>query len=180
MGLIGGIIGGVGSAVAGIVGGNATRKAANRNAKLLAEAENDAKDWYNKEYNANFLDRSEARAAIAKTREILNERYKAAEGSAAVTGATDESIARQKAAANQTLADVTSNIAERADAYKDAVRANYEAQQDAFLQQKLGVNNQKAQATAQAAQGVANAAKGFGEAMGDAKLGDLFKKDTWV
>lgn len=163
MGLIGGIIGGVGSAVAGIVGGNATRKAANRNAKLLQEAENEAKAWYDKEYNANFLDRSDARAAIAKTRELLNERYRAAEGAAAVTGATEESIARQKAAANETLADVTSSIAERADAYKDAVRANYEAQQDAFLQQKIGVNNQKAQATAQAAQGVANAAQSLGK-----------------
>ena len=177
MGLLGGIIGGVGSAVAGIVGGNATRKAANRNAKLLQEAENDAKSWYEKEYNSNFLDRSDARAAIAKTRELLNDRYKQAEASAAVTGATEESIARQKAAANQTLADVTSNIAERADAYKDAVRANYEAQQANFLQQKMGVNNQKAQATAQAASGLAQAATGLGSAV-DGVWGDQF--DEWA
>lgn len=163
MGILGGIIGGVGSAVAGIVGGNATRKAANRNARLLQEAENDAKAWYDKEYNANFLDRSDARATIAKTREILNERYKAAEGAAAVTGATEESVARQKAAANEVLADVTSNIAERADAYKDAVRANYENQQANFLAQKTAVNNQKAAATAQAASGLATAAQEIGK-----------------
>lgn len=165
MGLIGGIIGGIGSAVAGVVGGNATRKAANRNARLLQEAENEAKAWYDKEYNANFLDRSDARAAIAKTRELLNERYKAAEGAAAVSGATEESIARQKAAANETLADVTSNIAERADAYKDAVRANYEGQMANFLAQKTAVNNQKAQATVQAAQGVAQGAQQLGNAL---------------
>lgn len=163
MGILGGIIGGVGSAVAGIVGGNATRKAANRNARLLQEDENDAKAWYDKEYNANFLDRSDARATIAKTREILNERYKAAEGAAAVTGATEESVARQKAAANDVLADVTSNIAERADAYKDAVRANYENQQENFLAQKTAVNNQKAAATAQAASGLATAAQEIGK-----------------
>ena len=163
MGILGGIIGGIGSAVAGIVGGNATRKAANRNARLLQEAENDAKAWYDKEYNANFLDRSDARATIAKTREILNERYKLSEGAAAVTGATEESVARQKAAANEVLADVTSNIAERADAYKDAVRANYENQQANFLAQKTNVNNQKAQATAQAASGLANAAQQLGK-----------------
>lgn len=180
MGLIGGIIGGIGSAVAGIVGGNATRKAAKRNQRLLDEAENESKAWYDKEYNANFLDRADARAAITKTRDLLNERYKAAEGAAAVTGATEESIARQKAAANETLADVTSTIAEQADAYKQQVRANYEAQQDAFLQQKLGVNNQKAQATVQAAQGVANAAQSLGNAVGAAGADDwaknLFKK----
>ena len=176
MGILGGIISGVGSAVAGIVGGNATRKAANRNQRLIEEAENESKAWYDKEYNANFLDRSDARAAIAKTREILNDRYKQAEASAAVTGATDASIARQKAAANEVLADVTSNIAERADAYKDAVRANYEAQQDVIRNQKMGINNQKAAATAQAASGFASAAQGFGESLGDAKLSDLFKK----
>ena len=175
MGVIGGIIGGVGSAVAGIIGGNATRKAANRNARLLEEAENEAKAWYDKEYNANFLDRSDARASIAKTREILNERYRQAEGAAAVTGATEESIARQKAAANQTLADVTSNIAERADAYKDAVRANYESQKADFLAKKTAVNNQKAQATAQAASGLANAAQGLGNALGGMGLDDKLK-----
>lgn len=180
MGILGGIIGGAGSIAAGIVGGNATRKAAQRNQRLIDEAENESKNWYEKEYNANFLDRSDARAAIAKTREILDERYKQAEASAAVTGATDEALARQKAAANETLADVTSNIAERADAYKDQVRANYEAQQDAIRNQRMAANNQKAAATAQAAGGFAQAAQGLGESLGDAKLGDLFKKETWV
>ena len=176
MGILGGIISGVGSAVAGIVGGNATRKAANRNQRLIEEAENESKAWYDKEYNANFLDRSDARAAIAKTREMLNDRYKQAEASAAVTGATEESIARQKRDANEALAEVTGNIAERADAYKDAVRENYESQQDAIRNQKIGVNNQKAAATAQAASGFAQAAQGLGESLGDTKLSDLFKK----
>lgn len=176
MGILGGIISGVGSAVAGIVGGNATRKAANRNQRLIQEAENESKAWYDKQYNANFLDRADARAAINQTREILNDRYKQAEASAAVTGATEESIARQKRDANEALAEVTSNIAERADAYKDAVRANYEAQQDAIRNQKIGVNNQKAAATAQAAGGFAQAAQGLGESLGDTKLSDLFKK----
>lgn len=165
MGLIGGIIGGVGSAVAGIVGGNAMKKAAQRNEKLLKEQEEQNKAWYEKEYGSNYLDRSDARAAINQVRELMNERYKQAEGSAAVTGATDESLARQKAAANETVADVMSNIAERADAYKDSVRANYEAQQDAITQQKMDVNNQRAQATAQAAQGLAGAAGSFGNVL---------------
>lgn len=179
MGILGGIIGGIGQAAAGIIGGNATRKAAQRNQRLIDEAANESKAWYDKQYNANFLDRSDARAAINQTRELLNERYKQAEASAAVTGATEESIARQKAAANETLAEVTSNIAERADAYKDAVRANYEAQQDAIRQQKMGINNQKAQATAQAASGLANAAESFGDSLGgmgvDNKLKNIIK-----
>lgn len=178
MGILGGIIGGIGSAAAGIIGGNAARKAANRNVALIAEAENDARAWYEKEYNANFLDRSDARAAINEARTMLNDRYKQDEASAAVTGATEESVARQKANANAAMADITSNIAERADAHKDAVRANYEAQQSALMAQKIGVNNQKAAATAQAAQGLAKAAKGLGGALGgmglDKKLSNVF------
>lgn len=163
MGLIGGILGGVGSAVAGIVGGNATSKAAKRNAKILNEMDERSKAWFDKEYNSNFLDRSDARAAIQETRELLNEKYKDAEASAAVTGATEESIARQKAAANDAVADVTTNIAQQADAYKQQVRAQYESQQDSIAQQRMGVNNQKAQATAQAASGVASAAGALGD-----------------
>ena len=180
MGLIGGIIGGIGSAVGGIVGGNATRKAARRNEKLLQEQENQQKAWYEKEYNSSYIDRADARQALEETRKMLAERYKSAEGSAAVTGATEESLARQKAAANETLADVTSTIAAQGEAHKAAVRANYEAQQDAITKQRMDINNQRAQATAQAAQGVAQAAGQLGDAVGglglDDKLSGLFKK----
>ena len=126
--------------------------------------EEDAKAWYDKEYNANYLDRADARASLAATRDILADRYKAAEGSAAVTGATDESLARQKAAANEVLADVTSNLAQSAEAHKEAVRANYENQQEAYRKEKVGVNNQKANATVQAAQGLAQSAQSLGDA----------------
>ena len=75
---------------------------------------------------------------------MLNDRYKYVQGAAAVGGATEESIAQQKEAANKTLADITGNIAERADAYKEQVRRNYENQQNAINQLEIGVNNQKA------------------------------------
>lgn len=157
MGLIGGIIGGVGSAVAGIVGGNATKKAAQRNERLIQEMEDRNKAWYDQEYNSNYLERADAQAAIRQTRDLLNDRYKKAEGAAAVSGATEESLARQKAAANEVVADTLSNIAAQGEAYKEGVRANYEAKQDAITEQRMGVNNQKAQATAQAASGLASA-----------------------
>lgn len=179
MGLIGGIIGGIGSAVAGIVGGNATRKAANRNAKILQEMENRNKAWYEQDYYGNYLERADAKAAINETRELLKERYKDAEGAAAVSGASEESLARQKAAANEVVADVTSNLAAAGENFKQQARENYQASQDAINEQKMGVNNQKAQATTQAASGLANAVGNLGDAVGglglDDKLGKLFK-----
>jgi hypothetical protein len=111
---------------------------------------------------------------------MLEDRYKRTEGAAAVGGATEEAVARQKAAANEVIGDVTSTIAAQGEAHKDAVSANYEAQQDAALQKQLAINNQKAQATAQAASGLATAAQGLGDAVGglglDDKLAGLFKK----
>ena len=76
MGLLGGIIGGIGSAVSGIVSGNATRKAAKRNERILNKAQERSQNWYDKEYNADFLQRSDAQSAVNQARKILDERYR--------------------------------------------------------------------------------------------------------
>lgn len=157
MGLLGGIIGGVASAVGGIGSGIAGRRAARRNARILDNAEKKAQNWYDQEYYGDFTQRSDAQAALNQARKILDERYKRAAGSAAVTGATDESIAQQKEANNQVVADVTSNIAERADAYKEQVRANYENQMNAIDNARMEINNQRAKNVATAAGGLATA-----------------------
>lgn len=165
MGLIGGIISGIGSAVSGIVGGRAGKKAADRNEEILNGAQRRAQDWYDKEYNADFLQRSDAQSALENARKILDERYRNAQGAAAVSGATEESVAQQKAAANQTLADVTGSIAERADAYKEQVRNNYENKISGIEQQRMGVNDKRAQGVAQAAGGLAAASQSLGGAL---------------
>lgn len=162
MGLIGGIIGGVGAAAGGIFGGIAARKARKRNEKILNAAEERANNWYDQEYNSDFTQRSDAQAALNNARQILNDRYNRSQGAAAVTGATDESVAQQKEANNQVLTDVTSNIAERADAYKEQVRANYENQMSNIDQQRMDLNNQKAQNVANAASQFANATQQLG------------------
>lgn len=167
MGLIGGLIGGVASAVGGIAGGIAGRRAARRNERILNRAQDRAQDWYDKEYYSDFTQRSDAQAALNSARQILDERYRRAQGSAAVTGATDESVAQQKAANNQVIADVTSNIAERADAYKEQVRSNYENQMNAIDEARMGINNRRAQNVATAAGGLATAGALASEGISD-------------
>lgn len=155
------------SAAAGIAGGVAGRKAARRNERILNRAEDRAQDWYDQEYYGDFTQRSDAQAALNSAREILDERYKRAAGSAAVTGATDESLAQQKAANNRVIADVTGNIAERADAYKEQVRSNYENQMAAIDQARMGVNDQRARNVATAAGGLAQAGALASEGISD-------------
>lgn len=171
MGLIGGIISGVSSIAGGIAGGVAGRKAARRNERILNEAEDRAQNWYDQEYYSDYTQRSDAQSSLNKARKILDERYKQTQGAAAVTGATDESIAQQKAANNQVLGDITSSIAERADAYKEQVRANYENQMSAIDNARMGVNNQRAKNVATAAGGLAQA----GQALGGGVSDDLLK-----
>ena len=171
MGLIGGIIGGIGSAVSGIAGGIAGRKARKRNEQILNAAQERAENWYDQEYNSDFTQRSDAQAALNNARQILNERYNRTQGAAAVTGATDESVAQQKEANNQVIADVTSNIAERADAYKEQVRANYENQMANIDQARINNNNRTAQNVAAAAGRLASASQQLGAGMSD----DLLK-----
>lgn len=161
MGLIGSTIGAVAGIGGAIAGGIASSKAAKKNKKILGQMRQDSKDWFEREYNASFTQRADAQSALNKAREILGQRYKYAQGAAEVSGATDESVALQKAAANETLANITSNIAERADAYKDQVRANYENQQNAFNQAEMNINSGKAAGIAQAAGGLASAGAMF-------------------
>lgn len=161
MGLIGSTIGAVAGIGGAIAGGIASRKAAKKNKKILGQMRQDSKDWFEREYNADFTQRADAQSALNRAREILGQRYKYAQGAAEVSGATDESVALQKAAANEALANITSNIAERADAYKDQVRANYENQQNAFNQAEMNINSGKAAGIAQAAGGLASAGAMF-------------------
>ncbi len=155
------------SAVGGIAGGIAGRRAAKKNERILNKAEDRAQNWYDREYYSDFTQRSDAQAALNQARQILNERYNRTAGAAAVTGATDESVAQQKAANNQVLADVTGSISERADAYKEQVRANYENQLNAIDQQRIANNNARAGRTAQAAGGLATAGALASEGISD-------------
>jgi len=162
---LGSIIGGGISAAAGIVGGIAASNAAKQNAKILNAQQQRSQNWYDQQYNSDYTQRADAQASLNAARSLLADRYNKVQGSAAVSGATDESVALQKEAANNTLADITTNIAQNADAYKDQVRQNYVNEQNSVDAQKMGVNNQKAQAISQAASGLAQAGAGLGGAI---------------
>lgn len=155
MGLIGGIISGAGQGVSSILGGAFGAAKIRRNQKVIDAQRNRSQAWYDREYNADFTQRADAQAALGKAREILDSRYKQAESQAAITGATPEAIAMQKQAGNNVLAGITSNIAARADAYKEQVRANYENQQNAADSAEMNKNVNLANNISRAASGLA-------------------------
>ena len=82
-------------------------------------------NYYHNQANMDQLARSENQAALAEARELLTQNNKRATASAAVTGATPESVALEKQNATEALADITTGIAKNASATKDAAMQNY-------------------------------------------------------
>lgn len=154
MGLIGSAIGAAGS----IFGGISASKALKKVKRNIEAQRKKNQDWYDQRYNEDATQRADAQRILTQTEESIKQRNKAAAGSAAVTGGTDESVAAAKAANNQALADATSQIAANADQRKDNIEATYMQNDNAFMEQLNNVEQQKAQAISSAVQGVTSAA----------------------
>ena len=156
MGLIGSIVGGALSAGGAIFGGISASKAMKKAKKNVEAQRKKNQDWYDQRYNEDATQRADAQRILTQTEESIKQRNKAAAGSAAVMGGTDESVAAAKAANNEALADATSQIAANAEARKDNIEATYMQNDTAFMEQLNNIEIGNAQAVAQAVQGVAN------------------------
>ncbi len=154
MGLIGSAIGAAGAIFGGISASKAMKKA-KRNVEAQRKKN---QDWYDQRYNEDATQRADAQRILTQTEESIKQRNRAAAGSAAVMGGTDESVAAAKAANNQALADATSQIAANAEQRKDNIEATYMQNDNAFVEQLNQIEMGKAQAISGAVQGVANAA----------------------
>ena len=135
MGLIGSIVGGALSAGGAIFGGISASKAMKKAKKNVEAQRKKNQDWYDQRYNEDATQRADAQRILTQTEESIKQRNRAAAGSAAVMGGTDESVAAAKAANNEALADATSQIAANAEARKDNIEATYLKNDDAYMNQ---------------------------------------------
>ena len=170
--MIGSIIGGAMKLGGSIFGGIKASREAKKQQKMLdaQKAENQA--WYNRRYNEDGTQRADAQRLLTNTQDLLRRQTMAAQGANAVTGASTEAVAAQKAANNQALASATSTIAAASDARKDNIEQQYQANVDAINAKKMAASQQKQNAITQAVQGVAGAADSIGG------INDRFEKDT--
>lgn len=181
--MIGAIIGGALKIGSSIYGGIKAKKAAEKVKKNIeqSKAENkewadgqnrDNQNWFDRRYNEDATQRADAQRMITKTTEALKQNNKAAAGSAAVMGGTDESVAAAKAASMQALADTTSQIVAQGEARKDSIEGQYlsrkdaidekyQSRNDAFNEQLNNIETNKAKSIADAVGGVADAAGGI-------------------
>lgn len=170
--MIGSIIGGAMKLGGSIFGGIKASREAKKQQKMLdaQKAENQA--WYNRRYNEDGTQRADAQRLLTNTQDLLRRQTMAAQGANAVTGASTEAVAAQKAANNQALAEATSTIAAASDARKDNIEQQYQINNNALADKQMQISRQKQNAITQAVQGVAGAADSIGG------INDRFDKDT--
>ena len=149
---------GAGLKVAGsIIGGAAQARAARKQRAIIDKQKKDNEAWYNRNYYEDSTQRSDAQRAMEMARDAMKSRYNQAQASGVVTGATDESIAAQKAATNQVVSSAASSIAATGDSRKDSIDQQYLNTKANLAQQEAETWKQQGAAIAQAAQGVGNA-----------------------
>ena len=152
--------GGIGltAALGGAIYGGVKSGKYNRQADAIRTGmKEDNQRWYDVKMASDYTQRADVQAAVKKQRELLQEQYKRARATNKVAGGTDEALAMQKQAANDSVSQTSTEIAARGADYKDNVERQYRSQDYALRQQELQNVQQKAAATAQAASQVVNA-----------------------
>lgn len=130
----------------------------------LEEARDKELAYWNKLAYSDPLQNSENQAALRQARELLTANNQRAAAAAAVTGATDESVALQKSAANESLEDITADIAAGSTQFKTNAMQNYLNANKNYTDAINSARIKKAESEAQAMQGLINAGTTLGTA----------------
>lgn len=154
LGALGLGLGAAGSAVGFI----SQAKEARKRRRALDERERENEAWYNRKYNEVGTESAAAQRALTAMRDAQRERMNRASGAAAVSGASSESVAAEKAAANKTIGDTVSAIAARDDARKERVDDEYRREKRAIENARDNISLQKQQNTAAATSQALNTA----------------------
>lgn len=159
--MIGAAIGAATGLVGSIFGGISASKARKKANRILDQQEKDNEQWYNRRYNEDYFQSSEAQAALSKAREMANEQYRNAAGASAVGGATDESVALAKRAGNELAGNVITGLSQQSTARKDAIESTYLNTKQNINNQRISLYNQQAANASQAASSSLNAGMGL-------------------
>lgn len=159
--MIGSIIGGAMKIGGAIFGGIKAAKAAKRVKENIKQQQAENEAWYDRRYNEDATQRSDAQALLRMTEDSIKNRNRQAAGTQAVMGGTEESVAAARAANNQALTSAVTGINTAAEARKAEIENTYMSK-DAQLNSALNdLEMKKAGAVTQAVQGVTNAAGGI-------------------
>lgn len=159
--MIGSIIGGAMKIGGSIFGGIKAAKAAKRVKENIKQQQAENEAWYDRRYNEDATQRSDAQALLRMTEDSIKNRNRQAAGTQAVMGGTEESVAAARAANNQALTSAVTGINTAAEARKAEIENTYMAKDDRLNNALNDIEMKKANSVTQAVQGVTNAAGGI-------------------
>ena len=133
-------------------------KEARKRRRALDERERENEAWYKRKYNEVGTESASAQRALTAMRDAQQQRMNRASGAAAVSGASSESVAAEKAAANKAIGDTVSAIAARDDSRKERVDDEYRRERRAIDNARDNISLQKQQNTAAATSQALNTA----------------------
>lgn len=147
--MIGAILGAVGGLASGIFGGIKSAAAARVQQRLINEQESKNNAWYNRNYYQNYMESSEAQAAMKRVENTLKKQNQEARATAAVMGSTPEAAVAQQQANNEILDNTATGLAAQATQRKTQVDAANQQNQNAILNARLGQSQINEQGGAQ-------------------------------
>lgn len=159
--MVGAIVGAAAQIGSSIYGAIKSSQANKRAEQLLKNQRDENQKWYDQKMAEDYTQRTDVQNVLRKQRELLQEQYQRARATNIVAGGTDESLALQKAAANEAMGETMAGIAANAASYKEGVENQYRAQDAALNQQQIANEQAKAQSIANAAGQVGSAVSGL-------------------
>lgn len=163
--MLGGIIGGASGALGGIFGGISKNKMLKKQMAMVKEQKRENQDWYDRRYNEDATQRADAQAILTHTADMIRQRNRAAAGSAAVMGGTEESAAAAKEANAKALSDATSQIAVAGAQRKDQIEGQYRERQQQLDEQLRQLEAGKVDGFGMVSNAIGGAANGFASGM---------------
>lgn len=168
---LGSLIGGAMKIGGSIFGGIKASQAMKKVQKNLEQQRRENQDWYDRRYNEDATQRADAQRMLAMTNDLIKQRNRAAAGTQAVMGGTEEGVAATKAANASALADTAAQIAVAGANRKDNIENQYMTRKDNINKQLNDLQQQKANNITQAVGGVSSAASDIaGSALDDINI----------
>lgn len=134
---------GLSSIVGGFWGANKAKKARQAQNRLIDQEDKRNEDYFKSEYYKNQLDRTENAAALNKAHDFIRDRAKIDNKTAAITGATPESVAAKRKADMGAYGNLVSQLASGASAQRDAIYNRYnQGKQQIFGLRTNSLDNQ--------------------------------------
>lgn len=145
-------IGAAGSLLGGIMSGVQNRK----NRKLVDKQLQENENLYNRDYYQDILSRSDVSRVLGRARDQYERAGQQAARTAAVTGATPESVAAAKKANAEAYANAVSDVAAQSSVIKDNAQQRYLNTKNQLVGSLMNQNGNSAASWATAAANSAN------------------------